>query len=1077
MDSLKRIIEEESPSVVILVETKLGEEEKMDIEGYEPFPMNRDENGGGIIILVKDQLKNIVVVVEKNREVGESMWLTITNGKINIRLGVVYAPQEKTNLKELRKMYKGISNQLKEAKNRNQNLLLVGDFNCKVGNKVIKGNTEKLSKGGKLLVEMAKKQDLKIMNGSEKCQGTWTRTDGKKSSILDYVIVDKDDEELVKEMVIDEGRDFTPNHTVDGRCVYSDHFAIRFEINWNLQHKTGENMKTVVNEKSNAEFKKRTTDANLTQIWNTPGNLQEKYSEWSRQVSLIAENTYLQKKKRKKERKEVRTLRNRKKEIKKKFENSTPEERKILISRKKLINQHIENHKRAENKKRMIKLASEIKSKNGFNGGAFWEYKRRNSGRKREEMTAIKDEDGQLEEDPQRILKIYQNFYQTLLKGKKMETLKGKATENIVDKYVDILLQQAEKNRIQPFSEEEYQQMKKQLQNRKAPDLQGWRYEMVKYAGEDLERSLLIMFNELATNNIIAEEWVHMVIKAISKMKGDLQAMSSKRGLFLTNILSKVMEKLVKNRTKPKVTGISEFQCGGITNREIGDNLLIVNTVIEEFRAMNTDLFILFADLEKCFDQLWLRDCIKEMVEAGMPKAEAAYIFKMNSKVKAVVETPVGRTEPFELAEIVRQGTVCAVDLCGVSTDKINRLKDDEEPLIVSGTEIKHPVYVDDMIGLGTASMIEKMEPKMRYLEESKKYVFNNEKGKTEIMQVKLNNRKKDQVQKPVVEVKKGEIGYTDSYKCLGDQYDQTGRNLSKIKKKMSKANFIAAEVKRQGRYENVGSADTSVRTFLLDTVVAQTLLFNTKTWVNMTKEEKKAVDKEHYMILRKIFEQKQNTPYAGILLETGLWPYSIVIVYLRLMYFHNLMHSDEKRTTKKMILNQMAGEGKGKSWYSEGVEPWIVKLDLKDLEENIGDVKKSEWKRKVKEGLRSCVEKELMNKKEDMTKLRFTQSFEKQSYIKDCPMAKVKKIMKLKLNMVDLKANFKGKYRDVLCPACGVEEETTEHVLTCEEYKKLTGHTLKKPSNWMEKMNDTEWLLEACEVYEQIEEVRSWLV
>ena len=111
------------------------------------------------------------------------------------------------------------------------------------------------------------------------------------------------------------------------------------------------------------------------------------------------------------------------------------------------------------------------------------------------------------------------------------------------------------------------------------------------------------------------------------------------------------------------------------------------------------------------------------MVEAGMPEAEAAYIFKMNSKVRAVVETPVGCTESFELEEIVRQGTVCAVDMCGVSTDKINRLKDDEQPLVVSGTEIKHPVYVDDMIGLGTTSMIEQMEPKMKYLEESKKYV------------------------------------------------------------------------------------------------------------------------------------------------------------------------------------------------------------------------------------------------------------------------------------------------------------------------------------------------------------------
>jgi hypothetical protein len=322
-------------------------------------------------------------------------------------------------------------------------------------------------------------------------------------------------------------------------------------------------------------------------------------------------DTYLQKKKRKKEPKEVRILKNRKKEIKKKFESSTPEDRKILIMRKKLINQHIENHRKVETKKRMMNLASEIKNEKGFNGGAFWEYKRRNSSRKREEMTAIKDENGHLEEDPQKILEIYQNFYQTLLKGKEMETERGKEIEKIVDRYVDVLLLRADQNRIQPFTEEEYKNMKKQLKNRVAPDLQGWRYEMVKYAGQDLERSLLIMFNELATNNIIAEEWIHMVIKSISKMKGDLQSMSSKRGLFLTNILSKVMEKLIKNRTKPEVeSGLSEFQCGGVSNREIGDNLLIVNTAIEEFRAMSKDLFILFTDLEKCFDKLLLRDCM-----------------------------------------------------------------------------------------------------------------------------------------------------------------------------------------------------------------------------------------------------------------------------------------------------------------------------------------------------------------------------------------------------------------------------------------------------------------------------------
>ena len=144
-----------------------------------------------------------------------------------------------------------------------------------------------------------------------------------------------------------------------------------------------------------------------------------------------------------------------------------------------------------------------------------------------------------------------------------------------------------------------------------------------------------------------------------------------------------------------------------------------------------------------------------------MPVAEAVYIYKMNKTVSAVVETPVGKTEAFQLTEIVKQGTVSAVDLCGVSTDKINKLKSWKTPLKVSGVEVKHPAYVDDLIGMGTPEMIIEMEPKMNYLEEAKKFIFNNEKGKTELMRMKLSNRNKSEEEEPPrIRVSKGEIGY-----------------------------------------------------------------------------------------------------------------------------------------------------------------------------------------------------------------------------------------------------------------------------------------------------------------------------
>ena len=112
-------------------------------------------------------------------------------------------------------------------------------------------------------------------------------------------------------------------------------------------------------------------------------------------------------------------LRRRKKEIKAKFKEATSEEKVIYRRRKHLINEHIENHQKEENRRRTIRLANKIKSEKGFDGSAFWEFKRRSSGKRKEEMTAIKNEEGELEENPEKILEIYQRFYEKLLTGKK----------------------------------------------------------------------------------------------------------------------------------------------------------------------------------------------------------------------------------------------------------------------------------------------------------------------------------------------------------------------------------------------------------------------------------------------------------------------------------------------------------------------------------------------------------------------------------------------------------------------------------------------------------------------------------
>ena len=68
---------------------------------------------------------------------------------------------------------------------------------------------------------------------------------------------------------------------------------------------------------------------------------------------------------------------------------------------------------------------------------------------------------------------------------------------------------------------------------------------------------------------------------------------------------------------------------------------------------------------------------------------------------------------------------------------------------------------------------------------------------------------------------------------------------------------------------------------------------------------------------------------------------------------------------------------------------------------------------------------------------------------------------------------NFRGKYQGQNCFACNAEKETTEHVMCCDEYKRIVGHTMEIREGCFQNI---EWLAQAVKVYERIEETREVL-
>ena len=85
-------------------------------------------------------------------------------------------------------MYVDNREQIKIRKEEKQQILILGDFNAKIG-ATMESNKTQLTKGGRQLLKLANKENMIILNTvKEKCKGVWTRVQGEEKSIIDYVL-------------------------------------------------------------------------------------------------------------------------------------------------------------------------------------------------------------------------------------------------------------------------------------------------------------------------------------------------------------------------------------------------------------------------------------------------------------------------------------------------------------------------------------------------------------------------------------------------------------------------------------------------------------------------------------------------------------------------------------------------------------------------------------------------------------------------------------------------------------------------------------------------------------------------
>ena len=166
--------------------------------------------------------------------------------------------------------------------------------------------------------------------------------------------------------------------------------------------------------------------------------------------------------------------------------------------------------------------------------------------------TAIKDNEVNILEDTEGIKNRYLEHCKEVLQPPSAADDEERDQEAFVNSVFQNIMKIADEQPTTLTTMEEIEEAIKELKKKKSKDEWGWNNEIVIEGGIEMKKSLLKLFNRMEIERVAPQMWGNVMIKSAHK-KGSVLELDNKRGLFLTEIISKVYEKVIKNRNRLKI--------------------------------------------------------------------------------------------------------------------------------------------------------------------------------------------------------------------------------------------------------------------------------------------------------------------------------------------------------------------------------------------------------------------------------------------------------------------------------------------------------------------------------------------
>ncbi len=220
-------------------------------------------------------------------------------------------------------------------------------------------------------------------------------------------------------------------------------------------------------------------------------------------------------------------------------------------------------------------------------------------------------------------------------------------------------------------------------------------------------------------------------------------------------------------------------------------------------------------------------------------------------------------------------------------------------------------------------------------------------------------------------------------------------------------------------------------------------MLYNSEVWHGITKQNIKDLELVDHYLLRSLLNAHSKVPIEYLYLETGTVPIQFLISSRRLMYLKTILMRSENELIRRVYMSQINNTVPG-DW-SQLMKEDMDMLSIDMNVEIISEMTISSYKSYIKQKVRDAAFRKLEEMKTKHSKIKdihYTNILRPQEYLTGKVLSNIEcsVLFSLRSKTVrGVKNNFRKMYNGyILCPLCGIEVDTQEHMLKCIVVKSI---------------------------------------